>query len=159
MKIQMKDPSKLKQYKANAKAHTDEQIEKLAEIIARDGFDQPIVVDAKMWIIKGHGRTLAALKLGLDEVPVIVRDDLSANEARLARIVDNETVDTEWDAVTLGIELAGIAEMGGSVEDTLMDELEAGFLSDNSDSRQPMSESPVEDLETKHECQTCGYKW
>jgi len=159
MKVKMLDPKTLKPYRRNAKPHTEEQIATLAEIIARDGFDQPIVVDKKLTIIKGHGRTRASLLLGLDEVPVIVRDDLSAEEVRLSRIVDNETVDTEWDAVTLGLELSGINELGGNVDQTLLDELEVDFLSDQSGGGKGLEDSPIEDVKTTHECNSCGYKW
>lgn len=159
MKVVMLDPASLKPFKKNAKPHTEEQIEILAGIISRDGFDQPIVVDKNKTIIKGHGRTLASLQLGLDEVPVIVRDDLSAKEVRLSRIVDNETVDTEWDAMTLHMELKGIGELEGKVQDTLIDELEMDYLTSGRDNGKGVENSPIDDIKTKHECDSCGYKW
>jgi len=60
----------------NMKLHPEEQIVKLAFQIQEHGFDQPIVVDKDMVIIKGHGRWLAAKYLKLKKVPVVVRDDL-----------------------------------------------------------------------------------
>lgn len=76
-------------YHQNMLDHSDDQIDRLASIIASGGFDVPIVVDKDKVIIKGHGRRLAAIKLGMEKVPVIVRDDLSPAEVKAMRISDN----------------------------------------------------------------------
>lgn len=60
-------------YVNNPKQHPDEQVERIRSSIKNYGWDQPIVVDAEGEIIKGHGRREAALSLGLEQVPVIVR--------------------------------------------------------------------------------------
>ncbi|MFH3639762.1 ParB/Srx family N-terminal domain-containing protein, partial [Acinetobacter baumannii] len=78
----------VKPYELNAKIHSEEQVAKIAESIARFGWDQPIVVDKNGVIIKGHGRRLAAIKLGLIEVPVLVRDDLNEEQVKAARLAD-----------------------------------------------------------------------
>jgi hypothetical protein len=69
--------------------HPEDQVDRLASIIADSGFDVPIVVDKNKVIIKGHGRQLAAKKLGLEKVSVIVRDDLTPNQVKAMRISDN----------------------------------------------------------------------
>ena len=84
------DIAAVKPYVRNAKKHPPEQIQRLAKQIDKFGFDQPIVVDKDMVIIKGHGRREAALSLGMKEVPVVVADHLTEDEARLARIADNK---------------------------------------------------------------------
>lgn len=86
-----KDPKTLKPYYRNAKKHSRSQVTSLANAMRRLGFDQPIVVDKDMVIIKGHGRQLAAISCGLTLVPVVVRDDLSPLEVMAARIADNES--------------------------------------------------------------------
>ena len=97
-KIELREIGTIKPYEKNAKRHPKEQIEKLAAIIKRHGFDQPIVVDSAGVIIKGHGRLLASKQLGLKKVPVLVRSDLSPAQVREARIADNRVSELgSWD--------------------------------------------------------------
>ena len=107
-------------YEKNAKLHPPEQIERLAATIKRFGWDQPIVVDKEGVIIKGHGRRLAAMHLGLTEVPVLVRSDLSKSEADAVRISDNAVFGTQFDTRTLQEELMRLmsdTELDFSVDD------------------------------------------
>src|ERR1700681_2617395 len=64
-------------YSKNARTHSDEQVMQIAASIAQFGFTNPLLVDSKAGILAGHGRLLAAQKLGLTEVPVIVLDHLT----------------------------------------------------------------------------------
>ena len=109
-RIEWRDPATLTPYSNNAKTHPTEQIDKIAASIASFGFDQPIVVDADGVIIKGHGRREASLRLGLDKVPVLVRDDLSVAEIKAARIADNRTAESPFDEDLLRIELEALME-------------------------------------------------
>jgi hypothetical protein len=97
--IQVWKIDKIKPYEQNVKKHTPEQIAKIAASIKEFGFDQPISVDKNGTIIKGHGRRLACIELNLPEVPVWVRDDLSAMQVRASRLADNRVavgdIDTE----------------------------------------------------------------
>lgn len=92
-------------YSNNPKEHPDEQVKKIASSIKNYGWDQPVVVDGDSEIIKGHGRLQAADLLGLTEVPVIERTDLSDAEVQAARIADNKTAESPWNDDTLAIEL------------------------------------------------------
>lgn len=103
----------IRPYEQNAKIHPPEQIEKLAAQILKMGWDQPIVVDPDMTIIKGHGRYAAALKLELKEVPVIVTD-LTKEQARVARIADNRLAQVPWDDEILKMELQAISDTDGA---------------------------------------------
>jgi hypothetical protein len=76
-------------YERNSKLHTDQDVVELAEGIKKNGFIQPIVVDANDVIITGHKRRLAALHLGLKEVPVVKVTHLSEHEAAALRLFDN----------------------------------------------------------------------
>jgi len=96
-------------YSNNPKEHPDEQVKKIASSIKNYGWDQPIVVDGDGEIIKGHGRMQAAELLGLNEVPVIERADLTDAEAKAARIADNKTAESPWDDELLGLEVDQLA--------------------------------------------------
>lgn len=106
--IVLKKTTDLIPYEKNNKAHPDEQVEKIVKQITLFGWDQPIVINSKNEIGKGHGRWLAAQKMGLTEVPCIVRDDLSADQFRAARIGDNRVAQSSWDHQNLRDELASL---------------------------------------------------
>ena len=105
MNIKYVKTSEVIPYKKNNKLHPDEQIDAIANQIRLYDFDQPIVIDDKGVILKGHGRWLAAKKLKLDKVPVIIRDDLTAREKQASRIGDNRVAKSDWDLPNLRIEL------------------------------------------------------
>lgn len=110
--IEFRDPQSLTPYHRNNKKHPTGQIDKLAGAIAEFDFDVPIVVDSKGVVIKGHGRREAAIRLGLKQVPIIVRSDLSAAQIKAARIADNRIAEegkTDYEA--LALELEDIADI------------------------------------------------
>jgi ParB-like chromosome segregation protein Spo0J len=76
-------------YARNARTHSDAQVAQIAASIAEFGFNNPVLVDTNAGIIAGHGRVLAARKLGLDEVPVVVLDHLSETQKRAYILADN----------------------------------------------------------------------
>jgi ParB-like chromosome segregation protein Spo0J len=100
---------KLIPYAGNPRTHSDAQIAQIAASIAAFGFNNPILVDTKAGIIAGHGRLLAARKLGLAEVPVIVLDHLSEAQKRAYIIADNKLAEgAGWDEDALRSELAAL---------------------------------------------------
>ena len=109
-KVENWDVDAIRPYGDNAKIHEQEQVEAIAKSIKTFGFDQPIVVDGAGVIIKGHGRHLAAKHLGMEKVPVIVRMDLTANEAAASRLADNRVAVGDVDTNLLNKELEAIAE-------------------------------------------------
>ncbi len=109
IKIVIRDIDDIKPYELNAKNHDDKQVEKIAKSITEFGWDQPIVVDKSGVIIKGHGRRLAAVKLGLKNVPVLVRDDLTDEQVRAARLADNRVAISDIDTDILQKELASLS--------------------------------------------------
>src|SRR5580700_5853080 len=89
---------KLVPWARNPRTHSDAQITQIAASIAEFGFNNPLLVDTKAGIIAGHGRLLAARKLGLKEVPVIVLDHLSEAQKRAYIIADNKLAENAgWD--------------------------------------------------------------
>lgn len=145
------DPKSLTPYMNNAKIHTTEQIDKIAAQISYAGFDVPIVVDKSRVIIKGHGRREAAIRLGLAKVPVIVRDDLSENEVKAARVADNEVAKGEIDKDKLRFELGTLQGADFDLKLTGFDLGDIGkILDDDSESGQK-DKQPKKDKEENGE--------
>ena len=128
MKIEQVPIEKVIPYAQNAKAHPEGQVKKLADQIEEFQWDQPIVVDAGMVIIKGHGRLMAAQKLGLKTVPVVVANYLSPEQARAATIADNKVSESEWFPEILGLELKALQEMDFNMALTGFDLVELNDL-------------------------------
>lgn len=105
MKIRMVSVADIMPYEKNAKIHPDEQIAHIANSIREFGFQQPIVLDKHNVVIIGHGRLLAAKKIGLSEVPVLYADDLTDAQVKALRLADNKTNESEWDFSMLETEL------------------------------------------------------
>jgi len=97
----------------NARTHSDAQIAQIAASIAEFGFNTAILVDSADGIVAGHGRLLAARKLGLAEVPVVVLDHLSQAQRRAYAIADNRLQDLSgWDETLLAEELEALRDQG-----------------------------------------------
>lgn len=109
MNIKEISTSKLIPYERNAKIHTPDQIENIANSIKQFGWKQPIVIDKGGIVVVGHGRLMAAKKLKLKTVPCVIADDLSAEEIKAYRIADNKINESEWDFNVLQSELDGIS--------------------------------------------------
>lgn len=93
----------------NPRTHSDSQVAQIAASITEFGFNNPILVATAAGIIAGHGRLLAARKLGLTEVPVIVLDHLTEAQKRAYIIADNQlALNAGWDEELLRAELAAL---------------------------------------------------
>ena len=95
-------------YEKNTKKHDDVQINNVAESIKQYGFVQPIVIDKNNVVVIGHCRLLAAKKLKMREVPCVCVDDLTEEQVKALRIVDNKSNESPWDFDFLADELAEI---------------------------------------------------
>src|SRR6516164_11175910 len=97
--------SRLIPYARNPHTHSDAQVAQIAASIAEFGFLNPILVDTNAGVIAGHGRLLAARKLQLDQVPVIVLDHLTKAQKRAFILADNRlTENAGWDEDALSLE-------------------------------------------------------
>jgi ParB-like chromosome segregation protein Spo0J len=91
----------------NARTHSDEQVTQLAASIEEFGWTIPVLVDEAGGIIAGHGRILAAHRLGIEDVPVMVAAGWSDAKKRAYMLADNKlTLNGEWDLERLAIEIA-----------------------------------------------------
>ena len=109
-RLELWPPSRCIPYARNARVIPDSAVGKVAASIKEFGFKQPIVVDAEGVIVAGHTRLLAAERLGLDAVPVLVADDLTPAQVKAYRLADNRTgQEATWDYELLGIELEDLA--------------------------------------------------
>lgn len=124
-------------YAKNAKKHDEKQIKNVAESIRQYGFVQPIVVDADGVIVIGHCRALAAKKLGMDTVPCVCVDDLTPEQVKALRLVDNKTNESDWDMGLLQGELADLDLSDFDLEWNVQDELRDGVVEDNYDCPAP----------------------
>ena len=109
MVIEQINPNELKPYKNNAKIHTEEQVGQIIRSIQEFGFNDPIAVDENNMIIEGHGRQLAAIRLGLFQVPCIRLVGLTDDQKRAYIHVHNQlTMNTGFDLEILEQELQNI---------------------------------------------------
>ena len=138
MNIITKQISELKPYGNNPKIHTEKQIEQIAKSIElTKGLRQPIVIDKNNVIVCGHGRYLAAKKLGYDTVPCELVNDLTDDEIRAYRLIDNRIAEGEFDLSLEFEELSSIdLDMSGfDLETFSIDDIEEvnGYDKNNDD--------------------------
>lgn len=100
--------SEIKLYEKNTKIHSKEQIKNVSESIEQFGWQQPIVIDKNKIIIIGHCRYLAAKRLKLKTVPCAIAENLTDEQVKKLRLIDNKTNESEWDLDLLGEELSSI---------------------------------------------------
>lgn len=100
-------------YARNARTHTAAQIDKIATSIREFGFTNPVLTDGKGGIIAGHGRVLAAAKLGMATVPTVELSHLTAEQRRAYVLADNRlALDAGWDSELLAEELSALRDAG-----------------------------------------------
>jgi len=99
-------------YARNSRTHSDAQVAQIAASIREFGFTNPILIDAEGGIIAGHGRTMAARKLGLDEVPCIRLTNLTEAQKKAYIIADNKlALNAGWDDEMLKVELTELKDL------------------------------------------------
>ncbi len=116
MTIVNKPAAELKPYDKNAKKHDKKQIANVAESIKQFGFVQPIVLDKDNNVIIGHCRLEAAKKLHLDEVPCVMADDLTDEQVKKLRLLDNKLNESDWDIDLIAEEIADLDFDGFDVD-------------------------------------------
>lgn len=118
MQLELIEISQLVPDSLNTKNHPEEQIQKIAQSMCKR-WTNPILVDDNMVIVAGHGRRLAALKLGIERVPVIVLHNLSEAERIQYQIFDNKSAEmAEWNYENLQAQMDRLLELGADIEET-----------------------------------------
>ncbi len=113
MQIKTVAVEKLIPYVKNSRTHSDAQVAQIAASIKEFGWTNPILVDGENGVIAGHGRLLAARKLGHKEVPVIELAHMTESQKRAYVIADNQlAMNAGWDTAILSLELADLKEHG-----------------------------------------------
>lgn len=116
-KVQRRSVKSIIPYARNSRTHSDEQVAQIAASIKEWGFTNPVLVDVDGEIIAGHGRVLAAQKLGLEEVPTMTAVGWSEAQKRAYVIADNKlALNAGWDKDMLEIEIDNLKDMDFDIE-------------------------------------------
>ena len=145
----------------NARTHSEAQVAQIAGSIAEFGFVNPVLVGDDGVIVAGHGRVLAARKLGLSEAPVIVLAHLSPTQRRALMIADNRIADNAgWDDEMLAAELAALRDEDVDLgllgfDDAELERLLDGSAEENEDA-DAAPEPPVDPVSRPGDLWICG---
>ena len=161
MKITQKKVTELIPYVKNSRTHSDEQIAQIAASIKEFGWTNPILVDGSNGIIAGHGRLMAARKLGYKEVPTIELADLTETQKKAYIIADNHlALNAGWDNEMLTIELNDLLADGFALEVLGFDPAEIQTLINGGPDFEPATEDEqgkLDQLDPKWiSCPHCG---
>jgi len=158
-KVERWSIDKLTPYARNSRTHSDEQISQLAASIKEWGWTTPVLVDEDGSIIAGHGRTLAAQRLKMTEVPVMVAKGWSDAKKRAYVIADNKlAMNAGWDNEMLALEFSELQGMDFDLDLT-------GFKTEEIQALQPPDFEPgteddqgkLDQLDPKYiACPHCG---
>lgn len=117
MQIRYVPTADLIPYARNSRTHTDIQIGQIAASIREFGFRVPILIDGENGIIAGHGRVMAALKLGIAEVPTVDGSDMTEVQRKMYVIADNKiALNAGWDEDVLLLEIEDLRNMGADID-------------------------------------------
>lgn len=113
-------------YALNSREHSDEQVAQIAASIRAFGFTNPVLIDEANNLIAGHGRVMAARKLGMTEVPAIVVTGMDERKRRALIIADNKlALNASWDMEALLVEVRDLGDEFGELMGFSDDELAA----------------------------------
>jgi len=117
LQINYKSTENLIPYANNSRTHSDDQINQVASSIKEFGFTNPVLIDEQGGIIAGHGRVMAAKKLGLAEVPTITLEGLTKAQVKAYVIADNQlALNSGWDVDTLKLEIETLQELDFDID-------------------------------------------
>lgn len=164
MEIELLSVEKLIPYVNNARIHGDEQVAQVAASIQEFGFTNPVLIDAKNGIIAGHGRVLAARKLGMKEVPCIRLTSLTEAQKKAYIIADNKlALNSSWDHELLAAEITFLKESDFDLSLTGFDSVLLENLLNSIDVKDKSAPKEFDevgsDIEMDYCCPACGYEW
>ena len=151
MKIIYKKVEELKPYLNNPR-YNDDAVQYVANSIKEFGFKVPIIIDSNNEIIAGHTRYKASLELKLNEVPCIIADDLTEEQIKQFRLVDNKVAEkSSWNFELLEEELEDLKELGVDMEEFGFEDLKI-----DDDDFIPDTEKTLEKKKETIICPHCG---
>lgn len=116
-KFELRDIDDLIPYARNARTHSPEQVQKLAGSIKEFGFINPVIISDDGGVLAGHGRILAAQKLGIKQVPCVIESHLTDAQKRAYILADNRlALDAGWDEEMLKIELTELKDLNFNMD-------------------------------------------
>lgn len=130
VKVTYRNIKELKPYKKNAKKHPKEQVERIMNSIKQFGFfeHRAVAIDKDGYVVEGHGRILAAKKAGLTQVPTICLDDMTEEQIKAWRLIENKTAESSYDETLINKEIEELLQSDIDMEafgfsvDILVDE-------------------------------------
>jgi ParB-like chromosome segregation protein Spo0J len=150
-------------YAKNSRTHSEEQIAQIAASIKEWGFTTAVLVDEQGGIIAGHGRVLAARKLGMDTLPVMVAEGWSEPQKRAYIIADNKlALNADWDNELLALELGDLSNLGFDIDLIGFTAGEIAKLTFEEKDLYPDSstkEINPDDYNMGHQCPKCGFEF
>ena len=150
-------------YARNARTHSDAQVAQLAASIQEWGWTTPVLIDETGSIIAGHGRVMAARKLGIEDVPVMVAAGWSEAQRRAYVLADNKlALNSGWDMDLLKVELQDVGELGFNLDKIGFDVGEMAALFDEPNMNAPDTSSKEIDPDEyllDHKCPKCGFEF
>jgi hypothetical protein len=153
VKITQKKVTELIPYVNNSRTHSDEQVAQIAASIKEFGWTNPILVDGKNGIIAGHGRLLAARKLGHKEVPTIELSELTDAQKRAYIIADNKlALNAGWDDEVLKLEIQQLSDLNFDLTLLGFDEVELAKMFDEVVDEEPEGKNYQEVFNIIVEC-------
>lgn len=162
LKISMTETDKLIPYAMNSRTHSPEQVAQIAASIKEFGFTNPILTDGENGIIAGHGRVMAAQKLGLESVPCIELAHLTSAQRRAYIIADNKlALNAGWDEDILKLEIEALGELNFDLNKLGFEEFELSNMFDDGvrDETSPDDFSEASEFDMRHQCPKCGFEF
>lgn len=164
MKIEILPIISITPYARNPRRNEGVPVSKVKASLKEFGWQQPIVVDKDMTIVVGHTRYLAALELGMTEVPVHIADKLTPNQIRAYRIADNKTATfSDWDMDLLALEFDDLKAEGFDLDLTGFDADELAGIDLNGEPDNAPASSTTEidpdDYQMGCKCPRCGFEF
>lgn len=155
--------SDLTPYARNSRTHSDEQVAQIAASIKEWGFTTPILIDPDGGIIAGHGRLMAAQRLGLEDVPCIIAEGWTEAQKRAYVIADNKlALNADWDDELLKIEFKELEGLRFNLELTgfSVEEMDGLFYEPDFSPGTEDDQGKLDELDPKMvTCPHCGGEW
>ena len=161
MKVVTKAVADLIPYVRNSRTHSDAQVAQIAASIKEFGWTNPILIDGENGIIAGHGRLLAARKLGQDKVPVIELAHMTDVQKRAYIIADNKlALNADWDHELLRLEIEDIEnEINLNLLGFSNFELNEILGLDEIEQKSTTGEIDPDQFQMEHKCPKCGFEF